>query len=227
MHICLQNKIMATESPERVLRLMSEEYQSHLTQIKKLENAIEQQQKMMMHKTIPKAYRPQVLTTVNRNRSIVEDFNKNFEKLFFQHLERVQTSNTISLEIEKGHLTSVLHRVDDYLSKLKTTPDHIARLYDHFTIQNHVVREIPIELGKLLPQDHVNPSTTINPNTLAPQNHKEPSTTTNSSASTPLTQQPHKINRKRKHRNKHPAGRKTTKQDHFLSQGLPNNPQPP
>ena len=73
---------MSIESPERVLQLMAEEYHSHLNQVKKLESAIEQQRKMMAYKTIPKAYRPQVLTPINHNKSIV-DFNKEFEKIFF------------------------------------------------------------------------------------------------------------------------------------------------
>jgi hypothetical protein len=220
---------MSIESPERVLQFMAEEYRSHLAQVKKLEHAIEQQQKMSIHKTIPKAYRPQVLTPINRNKSIVEDFDKNFEKLFFQHLERVQTSNSITLEVEKAHIANILSRVDDFLSKLKTTTDHIARLYDNFVHQNLIVREIPQQLAKLLPQDYVNPSTTINPNTPTPQDLDKQDTTTtiNPSAPTLLTRQLHISNRKRKSRSEHPAGRKASKRGHFLSRGLPNNPQPP
>ena len=211
---------MSTETPECVLRLISEEYQSHLTQIKKLENAIEQQRKMMTHKTIPKAYCPQVLTTINCNKSISEDFSKEFEKLFFQHLERVMTSNSITLEIEKGHLANVLAQADDYLSKLKTTPDHIAQLCDNFNKQNHIVREIPKELEKVLPQYQ---STTINMSSPTPTID----TATTSSPGTHTQQPAHEVNRKRKRRNKHPTGRKAAKKDHFLSQGPPNNPQPP
>lgn len=219
---------MSIESPERVLQLMAEEYHSHLNQVKKLESAIEQQRKMMAYKTIPKAYRPQVLTPINHNKSIVEDFNKEFEKVFFQHLERVQTSNNITLEIEKGHLANILSQVDEYLSKLKIPPDHTARLYDNFIRQNHIVREIPKQLAKILPTDHVNPSTTIDLNTPSLQNlDEDPTTTVNPSTYTSPTKQPNKSNRKRKKGNKHPAGRKATKQDHFLSQGPPNNPQPP
>ena len=67
MYVYLQIKIMSTESPECVLQFMAEEYRSHLTQVKKLECTIERQQKMITHKTIPKAYRPQVSTPINRN----------------------------------------------------------------------------------------------------------------------------------------------------------------
>lgn len=179
---------------------------------------------MITHKTIPKAYRPQVLTPINRNKSIV-DFNKDFEKLFFQHLERVQTSNSITLEIEKGHLANILSRVDDFLSKLKTTPDHIAQLYDNFIHQNHIVREIPKQLEKLLPQDHVNPSTIINPNTSTPQDPDNHDTSTMINPSTPT--QLKKSNCKRKSRSEHPTGRKSIKRDHFLSRGPRYNPQLP
>ena len=202
--ICLQNKIMSAGTPEHVLRLMSEEYQNHLMQTKKLEHTIEQHQKMMSHKTIPKIYRPQVFTTINHDKSITDDFNKEYEKIFFQHLERVITSNSITLEIQKAHLTNVLSQVDDYLGKLKTTPDHIAQLYDNFIKENHIVRDIPEELIKILPLDYTNPLTTAD---YLPQ----------------TSQQTQRIKCKRKRTGKHPAATKVTKQNHFLSQGPPNN----
>ena len=212
---------MSSDSPEHVLRLLSEEYQSHLLQIQKVESTIEQQQKMMSYHTIPKMYRPRVLTTINCNKSIVEDFNKGFEKLFFQHLERVLTSNSITLEIEKGHLERVLSQVDDYLNKLDTTPLHRAQLYDDFIKQNNIIRETPEKLAKLQPHDHMNPPTTNTPTS------QDSPTTSGPSTPTPSVHLSQKNNRKRKHRSKHPTGRKVTKRDHFLCQGPTNHPQPP
>lgn len=208
---------MSSDSPEHVLQLLSEEYQSHLLQIQKVESTIEQQQKMMSHHTIPKMYRPRVLTTINCNKSITEDFNKGFEKLFFQHLERVLTSNSIILEIEKGHLERVLSEVDEYLNKLNITPLHRTQLHDNFSI----IRETPEKLARLQLHDHMNAPTTNTPTS------QDSPTTSSPSTPTPTVHPSLKINRKRKHRSKHPTGRKATKPDHFLCQGPTNQPQPP
>jgi hypothetical protein len=199
---------MSADTPKHVLRLMSEEYQSHLTQVKKLEHTIEQHQKMISHKTIPKVYRPQVLNTINHDKSIADDFNKEYEKIFFHHLERVITSNSITLEIQKAHLTSVLSQVDNYLSKLETTPDHIAQLYDNFITENQIVRDIPEKLIKILPRNYTSPLTTAD-------------------CPPPTPQQTQSIKHKRKRTSKHPAATKLAKQNHFLSQGPPNHQQPP
>ena len=74
------------EKSEHVLRTLSQEYKTHLTQVNKLEHTLKQQS-MMLHKSIPKMYQPKVLTSVNPITSLTEYFNKDYRALFFKHLE--------------------------------------------------------------------------------------------------------------------------------------------
>ena len=76
----------STEISESVLADISKEYQIHKVQIQKIEHAIKQHEDMMRYRTISKLYRPRVPTTVNPNESLIADFNKKYEDLFFKHL---------------------------------------------------------------------------------------------------------------------------------------------
>ena len=126
----------------------------------------------------------------------------------------MQTSNNITLEIEKGHLANILSQVDKHLSKLKIPPYHTARLYDNFIRQNHIVREIPKQLVKILPTDHVNPSTTINSNTPSFQNlDEDPATTVNPSTNIQLGE-------------KQPSGIIFYPKAHPITHNHHSNPQP-
>lgn len=68
---------------------------------------------MLQYRTIPKLCRPQVLTTVNPNKSLTDNFNRDYEELFFKHLERVMTN--ITLEIHKARVDNALAQFDQYL----------------------------------------------------------------------------------------------------------------
>ena len=204
-------------SPESVLNRISREYQTHRVQIQKIEHAIKQQEDMMRYRTIPKLYRPQVLTTVNSNEALVADFNKEYKDLFFKHLERVITNNNITLQIHKARVDNVLSQFDQYLCDLKTPPQHKRELYDSFIKDNRITEEseTQLEIRKMLPRALIGPTT---------------STTT---ASTPPCESPAphhyqpKPGKKRKTSKPHPKAKKVTKQHPFLSQSLTKPQQPP
>ena len=197
---------------KHVIRELSQEYSSHLSRTKKIEHTLEQQQKMMTYKTIPKMYRPQVLTTVNPIPSITESFNKEFETIFFKHLERVITNNELALEVEKAHLVSVLSQVDHHLTSHNLSPDQRAYIYSRFIQENHINREMPKKLKEALPPEFVNPQ----------KETRDP--TSNSHIHQPSTSQ-HQIRQNRKRNRKQPKAKKYPK--HFLCQGPRNPPQPP
>ena len=186
---------MATS--EHVLHTLSQEYK---TQVNKLDHTLKQQQDMMLHKSIPKMYQPKVLTPVNPNTSLAEDFNKEYRDLFFKHLERVMTNNKIALEVKKAHLTSILSQVDHYLSSCGKSPDYIAKLYDKFISENQITREVPEKLKKVLPPRYTSPSAAV--------------TVDEATTSDPLSVSQHtQRNRKRKRTKKHPKAVKAPKQD--------------
>lgn len=208
---------MATPNTSKhVLHTLSQEYKTHLTQVNRLEHTLKQQQTMMLHKSIPKMYQPKVLTSVNPIASLTEDFNKEYRALFFKHLERVMTNNNIALEVKKARLTNIMTQVDHYLSSCGETPNHIAKLYDNFIMENQITREVPEELKKVLPPGYTSPSVTV-----------DEASTTNTPTPASVSQQHTQCNRKRKSKKKHPKAVKAPKQDHFLSLGPLNPPQPP
>lgn len=202
------------EKSEHVLRTLSQEYKTHLTQVNKLKHTLKQQQSMMLHKSIPKMYQPKVLTSVNPITSLTEDFNKDYRALFFKHLERVMTNNNIALEVKKARLANILIQIDQYLGSCGETPEHIARLYDNFITENQITREVPDELKKVLPPGYTSP----------PIAADEASTNPPMQASVSSHSQ---HNHKRKSNKRHPKAIKSPKQDHFLFQSPPNPPQPP
>ena len=193
--------IMSFKTVERTINQLSQEYSSHLSQAKKIEHTLEQQTKMMTHRTIPKMYRPQVLTTINPLPSITEDFNKEFETIFFKHLERIMTNNNMALEIKRAHLSSILSQVDHHLINHNQSPDQVAHLYSRFIQENHIDREIPRELKKVLPPKFGESAINITVH--------QPSTSKNQT----------RLNRKHSNARKHPKAKKCAK--HFLSPGPP------
>ena len=165
---------MATPNTSKhVLHTLSQEYKTHLTQVNRLEHTLKQQQTMMLHKSIPKMYQPKVLTSINPIASLTEDFNKEYRALFFKHLERVMTNNNIALEVKKARLTNILTQVDHYLSSCGETPNHIAKLYDNFIMENQITREVP-ELKKYFHQDtQVHQSQLMKPAQPTPQHRPQ------------------------------------------------------
>ena len=82
-----------------------DEYQRCQIQITKLQKTLDYQQNIQIHKTIPNTYRPKPLET--NDPSLTCKFQKQYEKLFFNHLEEVITRNAVNLEITKARLASM------------------------------------------------------------------------------------------------------------------------
>ena len=124
------------------------------------------------------------------------------------------TNNNIALQVKKARLANILTQVDHYLSSCGEPPDHIARHYVSFILENQITREVPDELKKVLPPGHTSPPVALD------------ETNANSSTKASVSQPTHHY-RKRKSKKKHPKAIKSLKEDPFLSLGPLNPPQPP
>ena len=78
----------------------------HLAKIKQLKKTLAFQQDIQVFRQIPKRYRPSATleTPFESQSPLTTDFQHEFEKLFFDHLSKVITFNTISLELELAWL---------------------------------------------------------------------------------------------------------------------------
>lgn len=98
-------------STQNLLQTNSPEYQQHLTTRNRIAKILHHQNNIKMSKTIPKQYRPpSSLTVIPTNTELQEDFNKQLQDLFFQHLDKVILHNTIALELENARLQELTHR---------------------------------------------------------------------------------------------------------------------
>ena len=206
---------MSKETPEKTIDSISREYQTHLVQVQKLEHALQQQRNMLQYRTIPKLCRPQVLTTVNPNKSLTDNFNRDYEELFFKHLERVMTNNNITLEIHKARVDNALAQFDQYLCNLEVTPQRRLHLYKKFTKNKEIAKEVHLKVERMLPQEPMSQS-------VSTTKHSSPSQETSA-----YQKNQSKCGKKRKNSKQHPKAKKITKQQHFLSKGPNNLHQPP
>ena len=91
------------------LREQGKKYQSHLIKQNKLSTALHFQRNIQLYKSIPKQYLPPsgLDMPTNDNESLVVEFTRAYEEIFFQHLDKVIIHNTISLELEEAHLRNI------------------------------------------------------------------------------------------------------------------------
>ena len=148
--------------------------------------------------------------TVLPNPILTDEFTKKYEQLFFEHVERVITSDNISLELNKAAITSVLSQTETYLSSLSTPPQTLTEIYYNFLSENHVIDHTPLPVLQIKLQTHEVTNTPPHSNLSVP--------TTDMHVSPKQNKRP---NRKRKQKQSHPRSEKKSK--HFLSQG----PHPP
>ena len=175
------------------IEAQSSEYQKYLTKTKDLESIIHHQQNMLNQKSIPNVYQPKPLKTDNFR--LVEEFNKKYESLFTEHLNKVTTSNIINLEIHRAAMNSIVAQTEHYLCSLPLPQEEISTTYYKFLANNNIHHHIPSpELQAKLAE--ISP-TNANPN------------------------QGKKRRQKRKNNSSHPQGTKNikTSQTSFLFQG--------
>ena len=69
-----------------------------------------------MFHTIPRKYKPQVvMTTALSNSTLTTDFEQKYEQLFFEHLDKIITSDNITLELTNATIQSILAQTETYL----------------------------------------------------------------------------------------------------------------
>ena len=66
-------------------------------------------------------------------------------------------TNNIASKFKKARLANILIQIDQYLGSCGETPEHIARLYDNFMMENQITREVSDELKKVLPPGYTSP----------------------------------------------------------------------
>ena len=118
------------------------EYQRHaIKKIKETKRTLQYQRLIQSQKTIPRDYEPKPLQTSNR--LLMENFKHNYNRLFFQHLERVIESNTISQELHTASSKSISH-TEQYLAAPQLTLEEVTETYQRFTSQIEIRDHMPI-----------------------------------------------------------------------------------
>lgn len=163
------------------------ECQKHRKHVEELERTLQHQRRILTEKSIPKIYTPKQLQTSNNQ--LTEKFMQDYGDLFFQHLNKVIESNTISLELHKAALNSVIMQTEQKLVSSQLQTDEKVKRYYEFMSDNNIQEHIPIPALQVL----------INQNKTTP----------------PQTEQrKRKRHQKRKRQDPHPIANKTPKQDH-------------
>ena len=137
------------------------EYQKHLAIIQVLEITVHHQQILLDQRVIPNSYHPKTLKT--NNTALQEEFKK-YEMLFMDHLNKVLTSNIISLQMHKATLTSIILQT----KQLSTSPlpkEKIKQVYQKFLSVNNINHHTTPELQrKLAEESQPQTSSSHNPN---------------------------------------------------------------
>ena len=82
-------------------------------------------------------------------------FLEEFQALFFKHLDKVITQNTISLEVEKALLRQIIRHTEEELAYLPVSDTVIAQYHWQFlTINNIQNHDIHPTLLQRLPSSH-------------------------------------------------------------------------
>ena len=164
------------------LEAQSKEYQGCLKHIQDLTVTLEHQRNIQISQIIPKK---------TSKSSLTEEFDQKFQELFFQHLSKVITSNTIKLQILEANAITIITQTEKYLSSLPLSLEQLRSIHSKFVSDNSLEHHtlIPALQSKLHSSQ---------PRSNTGQNKRRP---------------------KRKHPTPAPQPEKRDKQDHFLSIG--------
>ena len=147
-------------------------YQKELSSLKKQENLIKQQTTLQVHQNLPKKHTPNLPTILSQTtkHKLNETFNNDYKKLFFQHLSKVVTHNTLTLEITKEKVSNIVHFTEQQLASSDLPQTTLAKLHSLFLAKCHLDNHICLpELSKKL----TDPSKPSNkePDPSKPSNH--------------------------------------------------------
>ena len=137
-------------SLETVLQEQSHRYQHHLAIRNKAKKALQYQHNIRAFKTIPKHFLPQrFLQLVQPTTPLTSDFQKRFDDLFFQHLNDVITSNTITLELAEAQLKDTIQYTTKILAESTKPTAIVTEQYQKFMSENNITEPYtPPELLK-------------------------------------------------------------------------------
>ena len=183
----------------------SQLYKKHKATCDKARQVIQYHKNIQAFKTIPKQYLPSKnLQIVQPTTTLIREFQTKYEELFFDHLNHVITSNTITLELEEAKLRQIVLYTEKQLAESKEPSSVIADLHHLFITNNSIIgRTTYPALLQHITGVSTPPSTSMK-------------------ASIP----PQKPSKKRKHRRytAHSNPKKRQKQDPQMTLGAPPTP---
>ena len=189
---------------ENFLQHQTEEYQRHYLTKQRIARALEHQKNIRLFRTIPKHFLPAKTPELPvDDPSLSAEFYRNYETLFFQHLDKTIIHNTITLELEDARLRQAVLNTEQQLAAITEPPTAIAHHHQQFLSQNNIPdHEVHPDLRRILPTyGTCTPNTTTKNTTPLAQQH-----TTNFSAN---PQKQRKTRKRRAYR--HPTTKKHPK----------------
>ena len=112
---------------ENFLQHQTEEYQRHYLTKQRIARALEHQKNIRLFRTIPKHYLPAKTPELPvDDPSLSAEFYRNYETLFFQHLDKTIIHNTITLELEDARLRQAVLNTEQQLAAITEPPTTIA-----------------------------------------------------------------------------------------------------
>ena len=72
------------------------------------------------------------MTMVQSNSMLMADFEQKYERLFFEHLDKVITRDNITLELTNAAIQNILAQTETYLASLQAAPQTVTQLYQTF-----------------------------------------------------------------------------------------------
>ena len=151
---------------------------------------------------------------------LMTDFEQKYERLFFEHLDKVITSDNITLELTNAAIQNILAQTETYLASLQAAPQTVTQLYQTFLTNNHITDREPLPMLQRKLTTNLPTASTIPPTQPTLSVFPQPPASSSDS-------QPIHYKRKRKLYQPQPPGKKQKKQDHFLSQSPTPPPAPP
>ena len=78
------------------------------------------------------------MTAIQLNSMLTADFEQKYEQLFFKHLDKIITSDNITLELTNAAIQSILAQTETYLASLQAPSQEVTQLYQTFLTSNHM-----------------------------------------------------------------------------------------